>query len=158
MSRATSRNAGFTLIEVMIVVAIIGVLMAVAVPAYNDYIMRSRISEAVSTLSDYRVKMEQFYQDNRTYVGASAAGTITALPAATATKFFDFTYNTNCTGTTSSLAATTYQIRACGKTGTPMAGFEYSVNETNTRATTITGVSGWTGNAACWVTNKGGAC
>jgi prepilin-type N-terminal cleavage/methylation domain-containing protein len=96
---------GFTLIEVMIVVAIIGALAAIAMPMYNDYVIKSRVNEAVAGLSDLRVKMEQFFQDSRTYVGACAAGTVTELPANT--KFFDFA----C----SNLAATTYTITATGK-------------------------------------------
>lgn len=68
---------GFTLIEIMIVVAIIGALAAIAIPMYNDYVVKARINEAVGGLSDLRVKMEQFFQDNRTYAGACVAGTVT---------------------------------------------------------------------------------
>ena len=146
--------SGFTLIELMVVVAIIGVLAAIAIPNYNDYIMRSRINEAVAGLADLRVKMEQYFQDNRSYVGACATGTVTQLP--TNTKYFDFSCTTACGGATTSLAATTYTVRACGKG--PMAGFEYTVDQANTRTTTVTGVADWSGNTACWVTNKGGAC
>jgi type IV pilus assembly protein PilE len=147
---------GFTLIEVMIVVAIIGALAAIAMPMYNDYVIKSRVNEAVAGLSDLRVKMEQFFQDNRTYVGACAAGTVTQLPASSTTKFFDFSCTTACGGATTSLSATGYTVRACGKSS--MSGFEYTVNETNTRTSTVTGVSGWSGSATCWVVNKGGAC
>ena len=147
---------GFTLIELMVVVAIIGILAAIAYPNYNDYVMRSRVNEAVAGLSDLRVKMEQYFQDNRTYVGACVNGTVTELPSSANTKFFNFSCTTACGGSTTSLSASAYTIRACGKN--QMAGFEYTVNETNTRSTTITGSSGWTGNATCWVTNKAGTC
>ena len=66
------KNQGFTLIEVMIVVAIIGILAAIAYPGYKDYVLRSKISEAVGAMETLRNDMERFYQDNRTYAGATA--------------------------------------------------------------------------------------
>ena len=54
-----NRNQGFTLIELMIVIAVIGVLAAIAIPNYNEYVQRSRITRAVAALSDMRVKLEQ---------------------------------------------------------------------------------------------------
>ena len=61
------KSRGFTLIELMIVMAIIAILGAVAIPAYRDYVVRSRLSGAASGLSEARVRMEQFYADSRTY-------------------------------------------------------------------------------------------
>lgn len=58
---------GFTLIEVMIVVAIIGILASVAYPSYTDYVRRGQVTEAFTQLSTWRTKMEQYYQDNRNY-------------------------------------------------------------------------------------------
>ena len=54
---------GFTLIELMIVVAIIGILAAVAIPAYNDYIARSQVSEAVSLMSGGKTPMAEYFAD-----------------------------------------------------------------------------------------------
>ncbi len=95
---------GFTLIEIMIVVAIVGILAAIAVPQYGDYVTRSALIEAHAGLADFRVRMEQFYQDNRTYLGGGLGGCGAAAPA-TATHF-DFA----CAG-----AAQTYVVTATGK-------------------------------------------
>lgn len=134
-------SRGFTLIELMITVAIVAILAAVALPAYNDYVTRGRIPEATSELANRRVQAEQFFQDNRTYVGANPAC------AATAGQRFSF----SCTVQT----AATYTIQAQG-TGA-MTGFTYTINQTGARATTSV-PAGWTANATCWVTNRGGTC
>jgi len=68
------QQQGFTLLELLVVLAIIGILSAIAIPAYRDYVIRGKIMEATSNLGDMRIKLEQFYQDNRTFVGACIAG------------------------------------------------------------------------------------
>lgn len=135
-------SAGFTLIELMIVVAVVGILAAIAMPAYTDYVVRGKIPEATSNLATKRVQMEQFFQDNLTYASAPACTQDT-----TSSPYFTF----SCSAAT----ATAFSLQAVG-TGT-MAGFTFTVDQSNAKATTAV-PSGWATNAACWVTKKGGAC
>jgi type IV pilus assembly protein PilE len=146
------RVAGFTLIEVMITVAVVAILAGVALPNYLDYVTRSRLVEAKTSLVDMRTRLEQFFLDNRTYpascIAAGVAPTATQINLPAGAKFFDVT----C-----ALTATTYTVTATGKGS--MLGFVFTVNEANTRATT--GVkSGWTTPSpnTCWVGRKNGDC
>lgn len=148
---------GFTLIELMITVAIVAILAAVALPAYNDYITRSKFAEATTNLSQLRVKMEQFYQDNRSYAGGPCTP-----DANVQIKYFDFGCPVG-TAVNPVTSPNNYTINAAGKAGTDLEGITFTINEANTRATTVTSGStiankGYTGNATCWVTRKGGIC
>src|SRR2546426_9927950 len=71
--RGWSPRNGFTLIEVMIVVAIVGILAAIALPNYSYYVQRSKIIEATTSLSDARQRTEQLFLDTRTYAGNCTA-------------------------------------------------------------------------------------
>lgn len=135
---------GLTLIEIMVVVAIIGIIAAVAIPNYTDYVTRGKIPDATSGLASRRVQMEQFFQDNRTYVAAPACND-------GGSPYFTF----SCTAAT----ATTFTLQAAG-TGS-MAGFTFTVDQAGTRTSTVSAAliaQGWASNGACWITRKGGAC
>ncbi|MEF8701993.1 MAG: type IV pilin protein [Candidatus Accumulibacter sp. UW26] len=143
---AIKAHSGFTLIEVMIVIAIISILAAIAVPNYNDYLTKGRITEAVSALAAMQVRMEQHFLDERTYTGACVAGSLAPLPAATR----NFTFA--CSG----LSATAYQVEATGQGS--MAGFTYRITEAG--KSTIALPAGWTlpSPSTCFVLNKAGGC
>ena len=149
-------RAGFTLIEVMIVVAIVGILAAIALPAYSDYVRRGRIPEATSNLAAYQGRMEQWFQDAKTYSAPGSATVCGAMQAAVTLKYFGLSCTPGAANTNGS--TTTYTLTATGSGS--MAGFTYTVDQDGNKTSTITGVSGWTAATPnnCWVTNKGGIC
>ncbi|WP_070063280.1 type IV pilin protein [Variovorax boronicumulans] len=142
---------GFTLIELMIVVAVIGILAAIALPSYNDYVRRGQLPEAFNALSEYRVKMEQYYQDNRKYGTAACADAASAnswntFP--TTVKYFTFTCALDtATGDTTKQS---YTITATGASG-KATGHVYTINERGDRQTTK--FKNTTVDQACWLTS-----
>jgi type IV pilus assembly protein PilE len=144
MNTLKVKQKGFSLIEVMVVVAIIGILAAIVVPSYKDYIQRARATEATSVLADMRIKMEQCFQDNRSYAPCAA---ICIAPVGTNTTNFAF----SCVAAPT---ATAYTLQAVGQAAGDMTAFSYTVDQTN--AKTSTTAEGGGGN--CWVTKVGAAC
>jgi type IV pilus assembly protein PilE len=124
---------GFTLIELMIVVVVVSILAGVALPSYTNHVRRGAIEEATAAMSSGRVAIEQYFLDNRTFVGA---------PCPASTDRFALTCALN---------ATTYTITATGSGS--VSGFAFTVNEQNVRST-----AGSWGSGACWIDRKGGTC
>ena len=139
---------GFTLIELMMVVAVIAIISVFAFPAYNDYVRRGQLTDGTTALADFRVRMEQFYQDNRTYAGTQCSGVCGA--SCTATQYFNY----SCQLNTGRGGGQSYTATATGSSGrTP--GFVYTMNEQNTRATTSATPWGASSTSAnTWVTRK----
>ena len=96
---------GFTLIELMIVVVIVGVLAAIAYPSYLDYIARARRADAKTVLLENAQFLERFYTQNGTYLNATLP--ITEAPKDGAAKFYDISFV--------SQTATAFQIQAVPK-------------------------------------------
>jgi type IV pilus assembly protein PilE len=130
------------MVEVLIVVAIIGILAAIAYPSYVNYIDRGRVMEATSNLADLRVKMEQAFQDNRTYdaVGPCAA----PIPNS---KYFSYT----CV--TALGPPSTFTITANSLSG---PAFQFTVNHNNVRRTEM--YKGTAVGLNCWILKQGETC
>lgn len=146
-------QGGFTLIELMIAVAIIGILSAIALPAYNDYIMRGKLIEASTTLSTLRTNMEQYYQDNRTYLSGTAP--ITSPCASSALPALK---NFTLTCPAASWTAATYTITATGTASVPSQ-FIYTIDEKGAQTSSVS--TAWDAGGTlytCWIMKKGGTC
>jgi type IV pilus assembly protein PilE len=139
-SQSHRKTLGFTLIELMVAVAVLAILSAIAYPSYIDYIKRGRIADALSPLSQFRLQMEQASQDNGNY-GATAC----AISPPANTNYFSF----SCT---LGNPATTFSAKASGIG--MMTGYAYTVDEIGSQKTTAyPGRSSLP--ASCWLTRPG---
>lgn len=144
------KQNAFTLIELMITVAIIGILAGIAYPSYIDSVQKSRRSDATGALMGFANAMERRFTETNSYTGA--AGT-TATPADTGapriyptqspidggTKFYNLTINAAST-TTYTLYAAPINAQSNDKCGT------LTLDQTGTRGITATGVTA----TDCW--------
>jgi type IV pilus assembly protein PilE len=131
---------GFTLIELMIVVAIVAILASVALPAYGEYVRRGQITPAFNRLADYAAKMEQYYQDNRSY-GAGACGV--GATWATFGTMGQFNYTCAVTG-----GGQGFTVTADG-TGGRAVGHTYWIDHNGAQGTTQ--FKGQGVAATCWL-------
>jgi type IV pilus assembly protein PilE len=152
VSKVIRRSSGFTLIEMMMAVAVVGILAAIAFPAYTEYIRRSELPEAFNTLADYHNKMEQYFFDNKKYgAGGDCANDASANQWNTfprTVKYFTFDCALGDDGQS-------YTLTADGATGSAV-GHTYTLDQSNRKSTTQFKGSSYSGNS-CWF-SKTAAC
>ena len=145
------RCNGFSLVELMVVVAVLGILAAIAVPNYQEYVLRSKLVDGVSSLSQLRVSLEHYYQDNRSYDENPKVPNGTCGIALPASSYFTYSCVTANGGQE-------FTITATGTAAGGTAAFEYTIDQGNNRRTTAL-ASGWGSvPAECWVNTRGQTC
>jgi type IV pilus assembly protein PilE len=147
-------SQGFTLIELMITVAIVAILAAIAYPNYRNYVIRGQLVDATQGLSAVRANMERYYQDNRSYLTG-----LTAPPCGTAPAVAPIVAG-NFTITCASAAANSdiFTATAIGTAGTNAAGFTFTVDQNDVHTTTVAAPapSAFQSCPNAWVTKTGG--
>ena len=146
------KSAGFTLIELMMVIVVIAILAAIALPSYQQYIKRSKITEATSNLSTMRLQMEKYYADNRKYDNGTAGTCGVAVPSGANARYFTYVCGS---ANADAVGDQTYTITATGVGD--MSNFTYKIDQSDTRQSTIT-ETGWNSSTTCWITKAGESC
>lgn len=145
--RGPRAQRGFTLIELMVAVAVVAILAAIAYPSYGDHVRRGKIVEALGQLATVRVRLEQYYQDNRNY-GSTASACAVPMPSPSA---FSFACSWGA-GATSQ----TFVVTATGQASGGMNGYVYTVDDANNQRTTQ--FEGAAVTAGCWLKKRGESC
>lgn len=136
-------QSGFSLIELMVTVGILAIVASIAVPAYTNYVKRSKLSEAFNQLSAWAMSEEQYFQDNRAYV----CGATTGLAQTPSSPNFGY----SC-----ALAGNVYTLTATGSS-TSTSGFSFTLDSLGTHKT-IAAPSGWPTSTSCWINSTSGTC
>jgi len=140
MQKQTQRD-GFTLIELMIVIAIIGFLAAIALPSYQDSVRKSKRAEGKAALLDLQNRMERYFIDKNSYASACvgsgcAAGTQVLANAGTEHTYYTMSISAQAQNSYTLLATPTFADTKCGN---------LSVTNTGVKAETGTGTV-----SDCW--------
>lgn len=136
MKTSTRRVAGFTLLELMIVVAIVAILSAIAIPSYQKYILRAHRTDATRALQDMASREENYYFNNNTYPSTNAS---IGAPLVTTNGYYSLTIpSSSATNYTVMATPLTTQLKdtACGK---------FSLNHAGVQS-----ISGTSDAVTCW--------
>lgn len=132
------QNKGFTLIEIMIALVIMGILVSIAYPSYVSYIMKSRRSDALAALAQYQITLERCYAQNFSYNGT--CGSLPSFPAKSAQGYYNVTLasGTSTYTLTATPLGTQAQDTTCAK---------FTVDQSNLRSGFD---SSGTSQVSCW--------
>ncbi len=147
-------SGGSTRVELTIALITIVVWVSLALPAYTDYVTRSRLREAHILLTDVSANMERHREKASNYVGGPCAPT---GPFTDQVKHFEF----SCAP--GEPTARTFAVLATGKADTAIEGITYSVDESGVRTTVIAPGSrmadqGYPSSRTCWIARPSGRC
>ena len=134
----TKSHNGFTLIELMITVAILGIIASIAIPSYFEHVKRTARTEAITSLLDAANKQEQYFVDNREYTS-----TIADLGVSTTTESNFYTISVKVDND-----AGTFTFKATPKSGPPLQDTEcktLSISDTGLKTST-----GSADSSTCW--------
>jgi type IV pilus assembly protein PilE len=150
-SQSQGRAAGFTLIELMVAMAIVAMLTAIAYPSYRNYVIRGQLTSATDALSAMQANMERYFQDNRTYLAANG---FTPPCAVTPSPTYGTT-GSQFTVSCPTLTATTYTLQAVGSGS--VAAFTYTIDQQGNQTTVIGAGApgGWSSCPTGWEIKPG---
>ncbi len=150
--------AAFSLIELMVALAIAAIIAVFAVPSYHDHILRARLPEATSSLLLTAMRLEQHYQEHRSYAtaataaaGAAATGNAACGVSLPASDRFAFRCDVLDGGQS-------FLLSAAGQEGTSMAGFSYSLDHLGAQRTLSLPADWGKSPVPCWVERRNGQC
>lgn len=132
----STRKSGFTLIELMVVVLIMGILAAIGYPMYTEYVIRGKRSEGRAMLTDSAAKLERYYSDNNKYPTGGSALTDAKINSKSENGHYDISIASTTQTYTLTAAPASFSDSECGN---------LSLDQTGTRTST-----GTSGLRECW--------